>query len=137
MGSINYIIDSHKFFIKTRALQSHSFIPIINKETITPIRPQVFKNYNLKENDIIISKDSNIGETIMLDEDMQDYMLSGALYKLPVDKNKHYLFAFLKHPYFLKQLDIMTPKGATIRHAGKRFLDCKIPLPNQKIRMRL
>lgn len=131
VGSANYIADSYKFFVKAKALQSHSFIPIINEETVSPIRPQVFCKCDLKESDIIISKDSNIGEVVMLDRDMPNHMLSGALYKLPVKDKKYYLFAFLKHSYFLKQLDVMTPKGATIRHAGKRFLNCKIPLPAQ------
>jgi type I restriction enzyme S subunit len=59
-------------------------------------------------------------------------MLSGALYKLPITKNKYYLFAFMKHSYFRNQLDLIVPKGSTIRHAKTLFLKCKIPLPNKK-----
>jgi hypothetical protein len=33
----------------------------------------------------------------------------------------------LKDEYFRRQLDFLTPKGATIRHAGERFLECHIP----------
>lgn len=88
---------------------------------------------NLKEGDIIISKDSNIGEIVILDKDYPNYMLSGALYKLPVAKYKYYLLAFIKHPIFREQLDFMVPKGATIRHAKTLFLDCKIPLPNTHV----
>ncbi len=79
---------------------------------------------------MIISKDSNIGEIVILDKDYPNYMLSGALYKLPVSEKKYYLLAFVKHNIFREQLDFMVPKGATIRHAKTMFLDCKIPMPN-------
>jgi type I restriction enzyme S subunit len=86
---------------------------------------------NLKEGDILISKDSNIGEVIILDKDYSNFMTSGAIYKLPIIQNKYYLLAFLKHNFFRQQLDFMVPKGATIRHAKTLFLDCKIPYPNK------
>ena len=79
---------------------------------------------------MIISKDSNIGEIVILDKDYPNYMLSGALYKLPISEKKYYLLAFIKHNIFREQLDYMVPKGATIRHAKTIFLDCKIPMPN-------
>lgn len=132
VGSSNYISNSPNYFIRAKALQPEYFLPFWNDESVLCVRPQVFKNYNLKEGDILISKDSNIGEVIILDKDYPNYMISGALYKLPISKNKFYLFAFLKHSYFRKQLDLMVPTGSTIRHAKTLFLDCKIPFPNQK-----
>ena len=42
------------------------------------------------------------------------------------------MFAFLKHKYFLNQLNLLVPQGATIRHAKTLFLNCKIPFPNQR-----
>ncbi|MCE8163553.1 MAG: restriction endonuclease subunit S [Candidatus Moeniiplasma glomeromycotorum] len=86
----------------------------------------------MQEGDLIISKDANIGEAAILDKNYSNYTLSGALYKLPITKNKFYLFAFLKHHFFRSQLDLLVPKGSTIRHAKTLFLDCKIPFPNQK-----
>lgn len=131
VGSINYIDKSHCYFIRTKALQSDYYIPIINQTTTIPIRPQTFKNYNLKEGDLIISKDSNIGEAIILEKDYPNYMLSGALYRLPITHNKYYVYAFLKGGYFREQLDLLVPKGSTIRHAKTLFLECKIPFPKQ------
>jgi len=132
VGSINYISKSSKYFVRAKALQSESFLPFITEQTSIPIRPQVFTDFDLKEGDILISKDSNIGEVVILDQDLPNHTISGALYKLPIKENKYYLFAFLKHKYFLNQLDLMVPKGSTIRHAKTLFLDCKIPFPNQK-----
>ena len=132
IGSLNYIRKSHKYFLRTKALQSHTFLPELNAETTRQIQPKEFNQMNLKEGDLIISKDSNIGEIIILDKDYPDYMLSSALYRLPVKPDfKYYLLAFIKHPIFREQLDFIVPSGATIRHAKTLFLDCKIPIPNQ------
>ncbi|MFA6923353.1 MAG: restriction endonuclease subunit S [Bacteroidales bacterium] len=130
VGSLNYVKNSNYFFIRTKALQNHTFLPEISNESIESIHPKAFKNYNLKKGDILISKDSNIGEIIILDKNYLNYMPSGALYRLPIENRKYYLLAFIKHSFFRNQLDMIVPKGATIRHAGTKFLDCKIPLPN-------
>lgn len=130
IGSLNYIGQSTHYFLRTKALQQHSFLPEITSETAKPMMPSEFVNMNLKKGDLLISKDSNIGEIVILDKDYPNCMLSGALYKLPVSKRKYYLLAFIKHQIFREQLDFLVPKGATIRHAKTLFLDCKIPLPN-------
>lgn len=131
VGSINYIGQSTHYFIRTKALQSHSFLPEITNETALPIIPNSFVKISLKKGDLLISKDSNIGEIVILDKDYPNFMLSGAIYRLPVTEKKYYLLAFIKHSIFREQLNFMVPKGATIRHAKTMFLDCKIPMPNE------
>lgn len=131
VGSLNYVQNSPYYFIRTKALQSYTFLPEFSNESVVSIHPKSFKNYDLRKGDLIISKDSNIGEVVILDKDYPNYMPSGAIYKLPIKENKYYLLAFLKHNFFRDQLDKIVPKGATIRHAGTKFLDCKIPLPNK------
>lgn len=131
VGSLNYICQSTHYFIRTKALQSHSFLPEITSETALPIMPDSFVKMDLKQGDILISKDSNIGEIVILDKDYPNFMLSGAIFRLPVTERKYYLLAFIKHNIFREQLDFMVPKGATIRHAKTMFLDCKIPIPNK------
>lgn len=130
VGSLSYITNSLYYFMRSKALQNYSFLPQITKETTLPILSQSFVNLSLKKGDLIISKDSNIGEVAILDKDYPNTMLSAALYKLPITKNKFYIFALMKHEIFTQQLDFMVPKGATIRHAKTLFLDCKIPFPN-------
>ena len=130
VGSLSYIKDSPYCFMRSKALQSHSFLPQISKETTLPILPQSFIDMSLKKGDLIISKDSNIGEIVILDKDYPSTMLSGALYKLPITQNKFYIFALIKHKIFRQQLDFIVPKGATIRHAKTLFLECQLPFPN-------
>lgn len=132
IGSLSYIDKSTHYFLRTKALQENSFIPDITGESALPMRPTDFVNMNLKKGDLIISKDSNIGEIVILEKDYPNYMLSGAMYKLPVkEEYKYYLFSMIKHDIFREQLDSIVPKGATIRHAKTLFLDCLIPLPNK------
>ncbi len=132
VGSLSYIDKSPVRFIRTKALNKNSFLLDLNDDTFLPILPSEFVRMNLKEGDLVISKDSNIGEIIILDKDYPNCMLSSALYKLPVKEEwRYYLLAFIKHDIFREQLDFLVPKGATIRHAKTKFLNCKIPLPNK------
>lgn len=131
VGSLNYIEHSPKKFLKTKALQDYSYIPCTGLDSEENIRPSCFVNKCLAKYDVIISKDSNIGEAAILDRDYPNVMLSGAIYRLPVKSYRFYLFAFLKHPLFKEQLDYITPRGSVIRHCKTLFLDCEIPYPNQ------
>lgn len=131
VGSVNYIGQSPYSFLRTKALQTHTYLPEIVPETAIPVMPNAFVKQNLLEGDVLISKDSNIGEIVILDKDYPNIMTSGAIYKLPLKKDKYYLLAFIKHKIFREQLNFMVPKGATIRHAKTMFLDCKIPMPNK------
>ena len=126
VGSINYIKKSPNIFIKAKSLSVDNYLLTLDSETFEYIRPQVFVNMNLKKGDLIISKDSNIGEVGFIGEDMPNAMLSTAMYKLPITENKYYISSFIKSDYFREQLNILVPKGATIRHAGKKFLDCLV-----------
>lgn len=130
VGSENYINKSEFYFVKTKALQSDSYLLDINNESFQCIKPQSFINMNLKEGDLIISKDSNVGEIAILDKDYPCAMLCGAIYKLPISKHKLYILAFIKSKMFREQLDYIIPKGSTIKHGKKLFLEALITFPS-------
>lgn len=131
VGSECYIDNSPFRFIKTKALQKESYLLDITNESIQFITSQNFKDMKLKAGDLLISKDSNVGEIIILDKDYQNTMLCGGIYKLPLTKNKYYLLAFIKSELFRQQIDFLVPRGSTIRHGKTKFLNCMIPLPNK------
>ena len=131
VGSDSYVEKSDYQFIKTKALQEETFLLDLSKEALQCITPSSFINMNLKNGDIIISKDSNVGEVVILDRDYPNAMLCGGIYKLPISKNKYYLLAFIKSDVFRQQIDFLVPRGSTIRHGKTKFLDCKIPIPNK------
>lgn len=131
-GSKHYLRRSTHFFIRTKALQDHSCLLYPKGNAITPINPRVFEDPSLSDGDILMSKDSNVGECAMVDGDQwRNHMFSGGIVRLNPAIDRYYFFAFLKHPLFKTQLQATTPRGATIRHAKTLWLDCLIPLPNQ------
>lgn len=145
IGSDYYLsFDSGFNFIRTKAVQSYSFLPSVNTYTeAQPIFPTTYENYiesyakkevefNLTEGDILIVKDSNVGEVVYVNEDLNQYIMSGGLVKLVFEEDlKYYIFAMMKSDFFKEQLYLLTPKGSTLKHAKTLWLDLKIPFPNQ------
>jgi hypothetical protein len=131
VGSESYVDTSDKYFIRNRALQEIGYLIQKDPVAIIPIKPQSFIQYNLSSNDILYSKDSNIGECCIIEsDDYADYMISSGILKLVAEEDPLYLFGFLKHSFVKAQLRCMTPPSATIRHSGLRLLSCVIPFPN-------
>ena len=126
-GSFYYLQRSSYYLIRTKALQDHSTLIYPKGNAITPLNPTVFNSPNLSDGDILLSKNSNIGECAMVDGDRwKNYAISGGIVRLNPKINRFYLFAFLKHPVFREELYSMVPRGATIAHAKTLWLDCKI-----------
>lgn len=133
VGSECYVDISDYYFIKTKALQPETLLLNITKESYQPIAPQNFVQMGLKAGDILISKDSNVGEIAILDRDLPEAMLCGAIYRLPISEYKYYILAMIKSDLFRQQIDFLVPRGSTIRHGKTKFLECKIPFPNNLV----
>ena len=130
VGSDAYVDKSPYLFMRTRAMQSASYIPDFSASSSTEhIVPQAFIQMNLRKGDLLIAKDGEVGEIVILDKDYPNMMVSSAIYKLPVGEHPLYLLAFCKSDVFREQIDFMIPKGSTLRHGKTKFLDCKIPMP--------
>jgi type I restriction enzyme S subunit len=132
VGSQAYLKNSTKYFVRTKALQQEYIL--INKETesIVPINPKFFIDYGVKNGDVLISKDSNVGEVVYIDEDLPNYSISAGINILRFTEYRYYILAFLKNDFFKKQLEILIPKGATIKHAKDKYLECFIPFPKNE-----
>lgn len=144
VGSDYYLsFDSGHNFMRTKAVQSYSYIPLLNTyPRAQPIFPATFKKYiesyvkkdigfNLSKGDILIVKDSNVGEVVFINKNLDNYIISGGLVKLVFDEQlKYYIFAMMKSDFFKEQLYLLTPKGSTLKHAKTLWLDLKIPFPN-------
>lgn len=131
-GSLWYMRQSTHYFIRTKALQEHSCLLYPKGEAIVPVNPRVFESPDLSDTDILMSKDSNVGECVMVDGGgWKQHMFSGGVVRLHPVCDRFYFFAFLKHPLFKTQLLAMLPRGATITHAKTLWMDCLIPFPDQ------
>ncbi len=133
VGSEAYVEASNYSFIKTKALQSETYLLDINKESVMHITPKGFIDSNLKKADLLISKDGNVGEIVVLDKDYPNAMLCSGIYKLPISNKKYYLLAFIKNDIVRQQIDFLVPRGSTIRHGKTKFLECLIPIPNKNV----
>jgi hypothetical protein len=132
-GSLWYMKKSSCYMLRTKALQPHSFLLYPKGDAVIPVNPRAFVNPQLTDGDILISKDSNVGECVMVDgERWRQHMFSGGVLRLHPAIDKYYLFSFLKHPIFKAQLQATVPRGATIKHAKSLWLDCLVPLPCQR-----
>ena len=134
-GSLYYMARSEWGFIRTKALQEHSTLLYPKGESIVALNPRGikdWKNFDLRDGDLLMTKDSNVGECVMVDGDgWANHAWSNGIVRLHPRENHFYFFAFVKHPLFKAQLLSMLPKGVTITHARDLWLDCTIPFPNQ------
>lgn len=133
-GSQWYVKQSNKYLLRTKALQDFSYLIYPKGDSIIPINPKKYANLKLKKGDILLSKDSNIGEVaIVCSNECENKNFCSGIVKLNIkdEYDNYYIFAFLKHNSFKEQLNALCPKGATIKHAGERWMQCKIPFPNQ------
>jgi len=131
-GSVWYMKRSSHYFIRTKALQDYSYLLYPKGEAIIPINPKVFLDPVLHDSDILMAKDSNVGECAIIDGDhWKNHMFSGGVVRLRPVCDRYYFFSYLKHSLFKTQLMAMTARGATITHAKTLWLDCIIPFPNQ------
>lgn len=131
VGSNNYVSNSLYKFIRTSAITGSNFSIIEDENSILDISSTAFINYNLHKDDILICKDSNVGEVVLLDKDYPNYMFSSGINRIIIPKYKYYIFAIMKHNKFKKQLIAKIPKGATLMHAKDLYLDCIIPFPHE------
>jgi len=131
-GSLFYMARSTHYMIRTKALKDHSTLVYPKGDAIVPVNPRAFSDMGLSDGDILLSKDSNIGECAMVDGDRwTNHAISGGIVRLRPSIDRFYLFAFLKHPLFREELYAKVPRGATIAHANTLWLDCMVPFPDQ------
>src|SRR3989344_5778684 len=90
IGSFAYIPKSNKFFIRTKAINKNSWIPYLKgEEAIISMNPLLFVSYRIEKGDILLAKDSNIGESVYIDNDKysKDYMISGGIMRLKIKED--------------------------------------------------
>ncbi|KKC40873.1 hypothetical protein WH87_01490 [Devosia epidermidihirudinis] len=103
-------------------------------DSIVSLNPTAFKHLGLTAGDVLLVKDSNIGEVAVVpDGDWGKAAFSNGVVRLNIVKDRSYLFGFMKYGSFRRQVNAMTPRGSTIRHAGDRWLAARVPLPQKNV----
>lgn len=126
-GSGAYVEKSNQRFLRNSCINSIKFSEDEAKYIF--LNPNYFDGCTLKNEDILMCTDANIGDCCVYLADGNNIAYSSGMVKLYFadEKYKWYVFAFMRDDYFREQLNAKTPKGATIRHSGDNFLSCEIP----------
>jgi len=143
-GSLAYVRQSNFRFLKTKAIQGNSFILDFDTVgTYENIKPKDFILHHGNLNQRTISKDDvlfvtggNVGEVAIAQEDYSNTIFSSHIYKLPLNENKLYIFAFLKNAFCKDQANF-SPEGSIAGLDSFKIdylLDIKIPFPKKNIK---
>ena len=130
-GSSAYVENSKLAFIRNSNINRIS--SIVNNDSCIFLKPMVKdENRIIAHEDILVVTDANISDSaifIKLTDNNIDYTFSSGVVKLNIKDNidKYYLLTLLRDNYFKEQLLAVTPKGATLKHSGDKFLECFLP----------
>lgn len=135
--SLNYIDKSDVYFMRAGSLSGgikssdridtqHQLKPVFDSNTCLPIKRSAQKKHDLKKYDLIISKDSNVGAAALINKDLPNHMLCGALIRLPV-KNPFYISAILRHKKYQPFIKKLFSRGVSLNHGKDFYLRLEIP----------
>lgn len=127
-GSGFYVKKSKQIFLRNSCINNLQFS--LDMEKYIFLNPNYYDDNMVKVGDVLLCTDANIGDCCLCVFEEQKIIFSSGIVKLNFssEKEKYYVFAFLKDDYFRRQLDAKTPKGSTIRHSGDLFMKCNIPI---------
>lgn len=126
-GSSAYVPKSKQVFLRNSCINDIQFS--IDKDKYLFLNPNYYSGSMIKDGDVLFCTDANIGDCSLFISDNENLAYSSGVIKLNFqqEKYKYYVMAFMRDEYFREQLNVKTPKGATIRHSGDLFLECEIP----------
>lgn len=126
-GSSAYVDFSEQIFLRNSCINNISFS--VDKEKYKYINPHYIDDNVLKNEDVLLCTDANIGDSALYLSDDEKVIISSGIVRLNFrdERDKYYVLAFLRDNYFREQLETLTPKGATIKHSGELYLQCLIP----------
>lgn len=130
-GSTTYVKKSDIKFLRNSCINGNNVYFLPNKQIY--LNPKYGFSNMISNLDVLFCKDANIGDCCLyIDNSSEETVFSSGVLKLNFkeEKYKYFCVAVFKDDYFLQQLELLTPKGSTIRHSGDLFMECDIPLLN-------
>ena len=126
-GSAAYVPMSSQRFLRNSCINNIQFS--VDKSKYIYLNPNYYNDSMILDGDVLFCTDANIGDCCLFISDNEKVNFSSGIIKLNFieEKYKYYVLSFMQDDYFREQLNAKTPKGATIRHSGDVFLECKIP----------
>lgn len=132
-GSNAYVKYSDIYFLRNSCIDLFNLTQ--QNDKLIYLNPRHSYSNELVNKDVLLCKDANIGDACLFLEEQKKCFISSGVVKLNFknDLDKFYCLAMMRDTYFRDQLYALTPKGSTIKHAGDKFLQCKLPAITKEI----
>ena len=126
-GRSAYVPTSTQKFMRNSCINNIQFSA--DKSKFIHLNPKYYDESMVSDGDVLFCTDANIGDCCLFISDGEKVSFSSGIVKLNFkeERLKYYAMAFISDDYFREQLNVKTPRGATIRHSGDLFLECEIP----------
>jgi type I restriction enzyme S subunit len=140
VGSLAYVRNSPCSFIRTKALQPHSFLTQFKGGAVVPITPRAFTaaiernpEREVTEGDVLYARGGSVGEVAFAYQ-CGKATLSGHMLRLRFAAHPLYCFAFLKHEVckLQQRSNVAGSIAALDNFKLETLLDCRIPFPAQR-----
>ncbi len=131
--------ESNCYFIRTKALQDHSYLTQFKGDSVEPISPKAYAEAiaghprrQINDGDVLYARGGSVGEVGIADR-CGTATISSHVIRLIFAEHPWYCFAFMKHP--ICKLQQEPHQRGAIRALDnfrpETLLECLLPFPNQ------
>lgn len=134
-------LNTNYKFIRTKAIQNNNFQLDLNIEwSFEYITPQKFEKNKWLNDKNTVSKEDLLFVTwwnvwdVVISQEVKNSIISSHILKLPIKKNKYYVFSFLKNNFCKEQANLWPLWSIAWLDSFNinTLLNIQIPFPNQK-----
>ena len=131
-AAMAFTADSPYAFLRTSATSAYRASVMSIDDGGEAIHQFGYRARPLQSEDILIAKDGPVGQVAVLRwNDARAPMISSGLVRLRLPGHSWFYFALLRYGPFTSDIEVLTPGGATYRHAGlPRLLSARLPGPD-------
>jgi len=140
VGSRACLRQSSCYFIRTKALQDHSYLTQFKGDSVEPISPKAYARAvgghprrEIKDGDVLYARGGSVGEVAIADG-CGKATISSHMVHLVFAEHEWYCFAFMKHP--VCRLQQQPHQRGAIRALDnfrwETLLECLVPFPSQR-----
>lgn len=129
-GSDAYIADTGYRLIRTGALGLAQVDPTAAESGLVPVAAYAFVEQGNRAGDIVVAKDGPVGQVGLLHRPRRVDMLSSGFVRVRLPGESYFHAAVMKYGSFTDDIDLLTPRTSSYRHAGREvLLDALLPIP--------
>lgn len=131
-GSASYANAGSMYLAKTQALSSPRLTVSPLSPGLQPVHPFGFTSQHLDNGDILVAKDGPVGSVSILqwNSTSTSVMVSSGIVRVRMPSHEWFYYGILRFGSFTANVDLLTPRQATYRHAGVALIrSALVPTP--------